>query len=242
MFLLIAEAHGLRMGPGNVFSTVRGASLDKWRSSNVAAATAAAAIVGTTPLAAMSAEMNQIDYSQLLQDINTHKVSKLIFAEDELSVVATTADGSLESTNVMPSVQKELIQLLLSNDVSFTRRPADMANTVVSSVVQFFYGLVNLAFPLLLILFFLGPRIMGPGQRGGGDLPVDPTNPFQMLKSIATLEMEPRTGVNFTQVAGCDEAKLELYEGEFKVEFFAGFLWARPSVFFFLVSMLSNSC
>ena len=36
-----------------------------------------------------------------------------------------------------------------------------------------------------------------------------------MMKSIATLEMEPRTGVNFTQIAGCDEAKLELYEGKF---------------------------
>jgi len=219
---------------------VRGAFLDKWRSSNVAAASTAAVMFGTTPLAAMSADIKPIDYSQLLKDIRTHKVSKLTFAEDELSVVATTADGSLEKTYVMPSVQKELIQLLLSNDVPFSRRPAAMVNSVVDSVVQFFYGLLNLAIPLLLLFFFIGPRIMGPGVRGGGDLPMDSTNPFQIMKSIATLEMEPRTGINFTQVAGCDEAKVELYEGEFN---FARWLSVSPSLtLFFLISMLSNSC
>jgi hypothetical protein len=60
------------------------------------------------------------------------------------------------------------------------------------------------------------------------------------MKSIATLEMEPRTGINFTQVAGCDEAKVELYEGEFN---FARWLsMGQSSLFSFLISMMSNSC
>merc|ERR1719327_564276 len=45
---------------------------------------------------------------------------------------------------------------------------------------------------------------MGPGMGGG--------SPFDVGKSKTKLEMEPNTGVTFEDVAGCDEAKLELEE------------------------------
>ena len=40
----------------------------------------------------------------------------------------------------------------------------------------------------------------------------DPNNPFNIGKSKAKVQMEPDTGVNFSEVAGVDEAKEELAE------------------------------
>ena len=204
---------------------VQGASLRNMDSSSSApsattlsvTASAAAVLLAATPFASLSAETTPVDYSQLLQDIQSKKVSRVTFAPDELSIVAKTADGTFESTNVMPSVQKELVQLLLSNEVPFTRsNPPGIDNPVFATVVQFLNGLVNLAVPLLLLFFFIGPRIIGSGGAPGGrgDNSADPSNPWKMMNSISNLVMEPRTGVDFTQVAGCDEAKLELIEGK----------------------------
>jgi len=228
LFCQIVGTFGLQICP-SVHSRgriIRGASslsktddLSTAPSATSATASAAAAVLlAATPFASFSAETTPIDYSQFLQDIQSKKISKVTFAPDELSLVAKTADGSFESTNVMPSVQKELVQLLLSNEVPFTRSaPPGIDNPILSTIVQFLNGLVNLAFPLLLLIFFIGPRIIG--RSGGGvpggrvENPADPSNPWSMMNSISNLEMEPRTGVDFTQVAGCDEAKLELTEG-----------------------------
>ena len=40
----------------------------------------------------------------------------------------------------------------------------------------------------------------------------DPNNPFNIGKSKAKVEVNPNTGVTFTNVAGVDEAKEELAE------------------------------
>merc|ERR1740127_147644 len=45
----------------------------------------------------------------------------------------------------------------------------------------------------------------GPG--GGG-----PGNPMQMMQPKSKIEMEPKTGVTFDDVAGCEASKLELVE------------------------------
>lgn len=65
--------------------------------------------------------------------------------------------------------------------------------------------LANLAFPLLIIggLVFLQRR---SGGGGGG------ANPFEIGRSKSKVQMEPETGVGFSDVAGCDASKLELTE------------------------------
>ncbi len=67
----------------------------------------------------------------------------------------------------------------------------------------------NLAFPLLLVggLFLLSRR-----SQGGMGGPGGPGNPLAFGKSRAKFQMEPNTGVKFTDVAGVDEAKQDFME------------------------------
>ena len=72
-----------------------------------------------------------------------------------------------------------------------------------------FLGILSsLAFPLFIIA---GLFILSRNLTGGGN-PNDQTNPFNVGKSKAKVQMEPDTGVDFTKVAGVDEAKEELAE------------------------------
>ncbi|KAH8073549.1 metalloendopeptidase [Aureococcus anophagefferens] len=71
----------------------------------------------------------------------------------------------------------------------------------------------NLLFPLVLLggLFFIGRR-NGGGQGGGMGGMGGPGGPMGMLQPKSKIEMEPKTGVTFDDVAGCDASKLELEE------------------------------
>merc|ERR1719453_1635857 len=67
----------------------------------------------------------------------------------------------------------------------------------------------NLLFPLVFLggLFLLNRRGgMGGGGMGG------PGGPMNMLNPQSKIQMEPKTGVTFDDVAGCDASKLELEE------------------------------
>jgi len=68
----------------------------------------------------------------------------------------------------------------------------------------------NLAFPLLLVggLFLLSRRSGGAGGMGGPG----GNNPMAFGKSKARFQMEPNTGVTFSDVAGVDEAKQDFME------------------------------
>ena len=49
-------------------------------------------------------------------------------------------------------------------------------------------------------------------KESGTNMMNDPNNPFNIGKSKAKVEVNPNTGVTFTNVAGVDEAKEELAE------------------------------
>ncbi len=68
-----------------------------------------------------------------------------------------------------------------------------------------------MAFPLI---FFGGLFLLsrGGGQAGPGGMPGGMPNPFDMGKSKARIQMDPKTGITFADVAGVDEAKEELTE------------------------------
>merc|ERR1719247_1819689 len=59
------------------------------------------------------------------------------------------------------------------------------------------------------LLFPLGRR-NGGGQGGGMGGMGGPGGPMGMLQPKSKIEMEPKTGVTFDDVAGCDASKLEL--------------------------------
>merc|ERR1719181_960511 len=66
----------------------------------------------------------------------------------------------------------------------------------------------NLLFPLVFLggLFLLNRRGGMGGGMGG------PGGPMNMLNPQSKIQMEPKTGVTFDDVAGCDASKLELTE------------------------------
>ena len=67
-----------------------------------------------------------------------------------------------------------------------------------------------MAFPLI---FFGGLFLLSRGgQAGPGGMPGGMPNPFDMGKSKARIQMDPKTGITFADVAGVDEAKEELTE------------------------------
>eukprot|EP00617_Octactis_speculum_P027563 CAMPEP_0185771954 /NCGR_PEP_ID=MMETSP1174-20130828/66122_1 /TAXON_ID=35687 /ORGANISM="Dictyocha speculum, Strain CCMP1381" /LENGTH=650 /DNA_ID=CAMNT_0028457991 /DNA_START=160 /DNA_END=2112 /DNA_ORIENTATION=+ len=170
-----------------------------------AAAFSAALAIGLTPLAASAATPVNVPYSNLLGEIKSGEVERLVFASDEKSVLVTTSEGVQQVSSVLPSVQEKLIDLLVSADVPFTVQPLPEP----SALDAIFSTVARLAFPLFLLFLFLAPRLgggaAGPmGGMGGGM--------FDIGKSKSKIEMEPDTGVTFADVAGCEGSKLELVE------------------------------
>ena len=167
-----------------------------------------------------AAPPTSILYSKLLDEIAERKVALVTISPDERSALVQTTEGSMQRVALIPSVQKELLQQLISNSVPFSGASAgleqnadgvNLVGNVIGAVVQGAYTLINIAFPFVAIYYFLGLR--GRMKDGGGP-PVGggSLNPFDMLKSDKTAEMITSTGINFADVAGCDEAKFELEE------------------------------
>jgi len=166
----------------------------------------AALSLAFTPQASWAATPSIIPYSNLLSEVKGGEIERIVFASDERSVLVTTADGSNQIATVLPSVQAKLVELLVKADIPFSvQGPPEVsgASTIINT-------LINLAFPIALLLLFLAPR-MGGGQGGpgggGGQGGI-----FDMGKSKSKIEMEPETGVTFKDVAGCEGSKLELTE------------------------------
>ncbi len=95
----------------------------------------------------------------------------------------------------LPGTSSELLQKFREKKIDF----AAHSNTEDGSAV-FLNLLGNLAFPLLLVggLFLLSRRSGGAGGMGGPG----GNNPMAFGKSKARFQMEPNTGVTFSDVAG----------------------------------------
>lgn len=166
----------------------------------------AALSLALTPMASWAATPSIIPYSNLLAEVKAGEIERITFASDERSVLVTTADGSNQVATVLPSVQSKLVDLLVKSDIPFSVQgpPVESgASTILNT-------LINLAFPITLLLLFLAPRLGGGGGAGGMGGPGGGI--MDMGKSKSKIQMEPETGVTFTDVAGCDGSKLELTE------------------------------
>ncbi|KAH8066007.1 metalloendopeptidase [Aureococcus anophagefferens] len=118
------------------------------------------------------------------------------------------SDGARHAVEILPSEVPELVKQLRAKNVPFAVQAA------ASEDGNALAGLAaNLLFPLVLLggLFFIGRR-NGGGQGGGMGGMGGPGGPMGMLQPKSKIEMEPKTGVTFDDVAGCDASKLELEE------------------------------
>jgi len=134
-------------------------------------------------------------YSQFVQEVQAKKVDRVRISADRSRALATTEDGSTVLVN-LPN-DPEIINILTSNNVDISVQPP-------SDEGFWFRALSSLFLPILLLvgLFFLLRRAQG----GAG-------NPAMNFgKSRARVQMEPQTQITFNDVAGIEQAKLELTE------------------------------
>ncbi|MBC7825656.1 MAG: ATP-dependent metallopeptidase FtsH/Yme1/Tma family protein, partial [Candidatus Parcubacteria bacterium] len=134
-------------------------------------------------------------YSQFVQEVQTNKVEKVSISADRSIARAQLQDGTYVRVN-LPS-DPDLINILIKNNVDISVLPQQDESFWLRALSSLF-------FPVLLLvgLFFLLRRAQnGPGNQA-----------MNFGKSKARVQMEPQTQVTFGDVAGIDQAKLELNE------------------------------
>ncbi|KAE8057353.1 hypothetical protein FH972_014054 [Carpinus fangiana] len=139
-------------------------------------------------------------YSEFLNAVKKGKVERVRFSKDGSGLQLTAVDGRRASV-IVPN-DPDLIDILAMNGVDISVSEGDSGNGLFS-----FIG--NLLFPFLAFagLFFLFRRAQGgPGGPGGLGGPMD------FGRSKSKFQEVPETGVTFADVAGADQAKLELQE------------------------------
>ncbi len=134
-------------------------------------------------------------YSKLIQEVQSSKIETVKLSADRTRALVTAQDGKQVLVNLPNDPQ--LISILANNGVDISVLPQ-------SDESFWFRALSSLFFPVLLLvgLFFLLRRAQsGPGSQA-----------MNFGKSKARVQMEPQTQVTFGDVAGIDQAKLELNE------------------------------
>ena len=134
-------------------------------------------------------------YSKLIDEVENNQVETVKISADRTRAVVTDRDGSPILVNLPNDPQ--LVDILMDNQV-------DIAVLPQGDEGVWFRALSSLFFPVLLLvgLFFLLRRAQsGPGSQA-----------MNFGKSKARVQMEPKTQVTFGDVAGIEQAKLELTE------------------------------
>ncbi|HAN46632.1 MAG TPA: cell division protein FtsH [Cyanobacteria bacterium UBA8156] len=174
----------------------------RWRSYALYAFLVAIVLfLGSALLEGQSPPQEEWRYSQLLDAVqNRQGVSRVVLSPDrtwaEVTVPSSGPEGKKRVRVNLPN-DPEFVKILTEKgieiDVAARRNDGAVVQTLSSFVL-----------PVLLLvgLFFLLRRAqVGPGSQA-----------MNFGKSRARVQMEPQTQVTFTDVAGVEQAKLELVE------------------------------
>ena len=134
-------------------------------------------------------------YSKLIDEVQRGTVENVKLSADRSKALVTDREGTSILVNLPNDPQ--LIDILTNNGVDIAVLPQNDEGV-------WFRALSTLFFPILLLvgLFFLLRRAQsGPGSQA-----------MNFGKSKARVQMEPQTQVTFGDVAGIEQAKLELTE------------------------------
>ncbi|MBE9028658.1 ATP-dependent zinc metalloprotease FtsH3 [filamentous cyanobacterium LEGE 11480] len=167
----------------------------RWRNAGLYALLAVVLIaLGTTFFDRPPETQGTLKYSEFIQQVQDKKIDRVVLFSDRSKAVVTRGEEKLQ-VNLLSD--PGLIDTLTKNDVDITVRPPQDDSIIVRLAG-------SLIFPVLLLvgLFFLLRRAQsGPGSQA-----------MNFGKSKARVQMEPQTQVTFGDVAGIDQAKLELTE------------------------------
>ncbi|NJK40373.1 MAG: ATP-dependent metallopeptidase FtsH/Yme1/Tma family protein [Acaryochloridaceae cyanobacterium SU_2_1] len=169
----------------------------RWRNAGLYALLAIVVIaLGSALLSPQSEPKDTWRYSKLIDEVENHRVEKIRISADR-----TTAEVKSEDSNVPILVNlapdPDFIDILTANNVDISVRPEPEDNELLKALGTFLLPVI-----LLFGLFFLFRRAQsGPGNQA-----------LNFGKSKARVQMEPQTQVTFNDVAGIEQAKLELTE------------------------------
>lgn len=168
----------------------------KWRNAGLYALLAIVVVaLGTAFLEQPSQSRETWKYSKFVSEVESNRVESVKLTPDRSQALVTAQDGTPVVVN-LPN-DPELLDLLVKNNVDISVIPQ-------SDDGFWFRALSSLFFPILLLvgLFLLLRRAQsGPGSQA-----------MNFGKSKARVQMEPQTQVTFGDVAGIEQAKLELNE------------------------------
>jgi cell division protease FtsH len=134
-------------------------------------------------------------YSEFIERVEQNQVEKVSISSDRARATITAQDGSKVLVNLVND--PDLLNILTQNDVDISVAPQPEDN-----VFARVFGSLLIPFLLLIVLFFVLRRAQsGPGNQA-----------MNFGKSKARVQMEPQTQVTFGDVAGIEQAKLELAE------------------------------
>jgi cell division protease FtsH len=132
---------------------------------------------------------------QFINEVQAGRVEKVIISSDRTKAQVTAQDGRKILVN-LPN-DPELLNILTENDVDISVSPQTDDRVWVRVL-----STLLIPFLLLVVLFFVLRRAQnGPGSQA-----------MNFGKSKARVQMEPQTQVTFGDVAGIEQAKLELSE------------------------------
>ena len=145
-----------------------------------------------------SSEPDNLNYSEFVTAVSENQVASVEI--DGEQITGEKKNGSAFET-IRPAVADEqLMPLLRENQVEVEGTAPKRQSVLMQLLIA--------SFPILLIigifLFFMRNMQGGAGGKGGG--------PMSFGKSKAKMLTEDQIKVNFTDVAGCEEAKEEVVE------------------------------
>ncbi|MDJ0570150.1 MAG: ATP-dependent zinc metalloprotease FtsH3 [Pleurocapsa sp. MO_192.B19] len=168
----------------------------KWRNAGLYVLLAIVVVaLGTAFLEKQPQARETWAYSKLIDEVQSNKIETVKISADRTKAQVIDREGTPILVNLPNDPQ--LIDILSDNGV-------DIAVLPQNDEGFWFRALSSLLFPILLLvgLFFLLRRAQsGPGSQA-----------MNFGKSKARVQMEPKTQVTFGDVAGIEQAKLELTE------------------------------
>jgi cell division protease FtsH len=170
----------------------------RWRNAGLYVLLAVVAIaLATTFLEKPAPAQKTLKYSQFIQEVKRGEIENVGLSADRSKAQIQAKDGTKAIVNLPPN-DNQLVSILTDN----VKGNIYVLPTNDESV--WFRVLSSLFFPVLLLvgLFFLLRRAQsGPGNQA-----------MNFGKSKARVQMEPQTQITFGDVAGIEQAKLELTE------------------------------
>lgn len=168
----------------------------KWRNAGLYVLLAIVVVaLGTAFLDQQPQTSQSWPYSKLIDEVQNNKIETVKISADRTQAQVIDREGTPIRVNLPNDPQ--LIDILSDNGV-------DIAVLPQGDEGWLFRALSSLLFPILLLvgLFFLLRRAQsGPGSQA-----------MNFGKSKARVQMEPKSQVTFGDVAGIEQAKLELTE------------------------------